>query len=55
MIGLLSIFIVDRICISLELLFPKFSGFTGIDDPYEPPSSCEVGIYCSTCVALALD
>jgi len=55
MIVIISIFVADRIYISLELLFPKFSGFTGIDDPYEPPYSCEVGIYAITCVALVLD
>ncbi|CAJ1929278.1 unnamed protein product [Sphenostylis stenocarpa] len=33
----------------------KIKGFTGIDDPYEPPYSCEVGIYCITCVALVND
>ena len=32
--------------ISGEIFIWHFAGFTGIDDPYEPPLNCEVRVTC---------
>lgn len=44
-------FISIRTSNFIEFLAPHFVGFTGIDDPYEPPLNCEVCINITSAAA----